>query len=138
MAAHWIWWILAACLVVAELVTGTFHLLAVGVAFAIGGLAALAGWSFEIQLLVAGVVAMIGLYAASRWRPGRNSPPPDLGIDVGQPVRVQAWNPDGSARVYYRGTLWQAEAAAPDVPRADTMYIVALRGSTLVISDRRP
>ena len=138
MAAHWIWWILAAGLVVAELVTGTFHLLAVGVAFAIGGFVALAGLSFEVQLLVAGVAAMAGLYAASRWRPGRTSSPSDLGIDIGRAVRVQGWNPDGSARVVYRGTLWQAEAAAPDVPRADTMYIVAVRGSTLVISDQRP
>ena len=33
MADYWIWWTLAAVLVGAELMTGTFYLLAVGVAF---------------------------------------------------------------------------------------------------------
>jgi len=32
---YWVWWALAAILVGAELMTGTFYLLAVGVAFAV-------------------------------------------------------------------------------------------------------
>jgi membrane protein implicated in regulation of membrane protease activity len=123
-------------LVVAELVTGTFFLLAVGVAFAIGGLAALLGAAFEIQLLVAGVIAIAGVFLAHRWRGRTGQRPQDTPFDIGQTVRVQAWNPDGTARVAYRGTLWQAETAGPDVPRGDTMVIVAVRGSTLVIADR--
>jgi membrane protein implicated in regulation of membrane protease activity len=138
VAAYWIWWIIAGGLVVAELVTGTFFLLALGVAFGIGGLAALVGAAFEIQLLVAGIVAIAGIFLAHRWR-RRNAPAlAEPVFDIGQTVRVQAWNPDGTARVAYRGTLWQAEAAAPDVPRGDTMVIVGVRGSTLVIADRKP
>ena len=57
MADYWIWWILAAILVGAELMTGTFYLLAVGVAFAVGGLAAVLGVALPLQLVVAGVVA---------------------------------------------------------------------------------
>ena len=137
MAAYWIWWIIAGGLVVAELVTGTFFLLALGVAFAIGGFAALLGVAFEIQLVIAGIVAMAGLFLAHRWRRRQAAPPQEPSFDVGQTVRVQAWNPDGTARVAYRGTLWQAEMAAPDVPRGDTMVIVGVRGSTLVIADRK-
>jgi membrane protein implicated in regulation of membrane protease activity len=137
VAAYWIWWIVAGGLVVAELVTGTFFLLALGVAFAIGGLAALLGAAFEIQLVIAGIVAMAGIFLAHRWRRRNAASPPEPAFDIGQTVRVQAWNPDGTARVAYRGTVWQAEAAAPDVPRADTMVIVGVRGSTLVIADRK-
>ncbi len=137
MAAYWIWWIEAGGLVVAELVTGTFFLLALGVAFAIGGLAALLGAAFEIQLLIAGIVAIAGIFLAHRWRRRSSQTPPEPAFDIGQTVRVQAWNPDGTARVAYRGTLWQAEAVAPDVPRGDTMVIVGVRGSTLVIADRK-
>ena len=137
MADYWIWWMLAGGLVVAELVTGTFLLLALGVAFAVGGLVALAGAAFELQLLVAGVVAIAGVFIAHRWRRKFQVPAPDMASDVGQTVRVQAWNPDGTARVAYRGTLWMAEAASPEVPRADTMVIVGRRGSTLLIADRR-
>jgi membrane protein implicated in regulation of membrane protease activity len=137
MAAYWIWWIMAGGLVAAELVTGTFFLLAVGVAFAIGGLAAFLGASFEVQLLVAGALALAGTLAAHRWRQRKSHPPPDPAFDIGQSVRVQAWNADGTARVAYRGTLWVAEPVSASTPRVDTMYIVGLRGSTLVISDRR-
>jgi membrane protein implicated in regulation of membrane protease activity len=128
---------LAGGLVVAELVTGTFLLLALGVAFGVGGFIALAGAAFEVQLLVAGIVAIAGIFIAHRWRRRAKVEAPEIASDVGQTVRVQAWNPDGTARVAYRGTLWTAEAASPDVPRADTMVIVGRRGSTLLIADRR-
>jgi len=59
-------------------------------------------------------------------------------LDIGQAVQVRTWHPDGTARVEYRGTQWNAELAAIDARRADTMYIVATRGSTLVLSAQRP
>ena len=43
MAAHWVWWILGVVLIGAELVTGTFYLLAVGIAFLAGEAAAIVG-----------------------------------------------------------------------------------------------
>ncbi len=138
MASYWLWWILAAVLVGTELVTGTFYLLAVGIAFSVGGLAAWLGASTEAQLLLAGVLGAAGVLAAQRWRRRYAAPPPAPGFDLGQPVRVQAWNPDGTARVAYRGSLWTAELAAPDVPRGEVMYIVATRGSTLIVADHRP
>jgi membrane protein implicated in regulation of membrane protease activity len=138
VAAHWIWLILAGMLVGAELLTGTFYLLAVGIAFAVGGVAAWLGAGLELQLFVAGALAIAGTFAAHRWRRTRGSAPADLAIDIGQPVRVQAWNPDGTARVAYRGSLWAAEPASADVVRGETLYIVAMRGSTLIVSDRKP
>jgi hypothetical protein len=53
-------------------------------------------------------------------------------------VQVQSWGPDGTARVAYRGSTWDAELAATGVPQAKTMYIAAMRGSVLILSDRRP
>ena len=136
MADYWIWWILAAVLVGAELMTGTFYLLAVGVALAAGGLGALLGAMLPIQLVVAGVVAVAGTMLAHRWRL-RRAAPPSQSLDVGQSVRVLDWKSDGTARVSYRGTQWDAELAQPGVARAETMYIVGARGSTLLIADRR-
>jgi membrane protein implicated in regulation of membrane protease activity len=136
MAAYWIWWALAVILVGAELMTGTFYLLAVGVAFAVGGLAALLGASLPVQLIVAGVLSVAGTIAAHRWRL-RNVVPPAPSLDLGQSVRILEWKDDGSARVNYRGTQWDAELAAPGVAKAETMYIVGTRGSTLVIAGGR-
>ena len=138
VAAYWIWWVLAGVVVAAELLIGTFYLLAVGVAFAVGGLAAWLGASHAVQLLVAAVVAIVGVLAAHRWRTKRAPIAADVPYDVGQPVQVRGWQPDGTARVTHRGTLWTAVPEAPDTPRAETMYVVAIRGTTLVVSDRRP
>lgn len=138
MGGHWVWWIAAAVLVGAELVTGTFYLLAVGVAAALGGMAAWLGAGVPLQYLIAGGCGVVLTMAAHQWRLRRAPQPPQVPLDVGQTVHVQAWNADGTARVAYRGTSWDAELATADTPHAETLYIVATRGSVLVLSDRRP
>ncbi len=138
MIDFWVWWVLAALLVGLELVMGTFYLLAVGIAFVFGGIVAWLGASVPAQLLVGGGLAVIAVIVAHQWRKTRGIPPPQPPLDRGQSVRVDQWNPDGTARVVYRGTQWDAELAPGRVTRADTMYIVDTRGSTLVLSDTRP
>ena len=138
MSALWVWWIAAAVLVGAELVTGTFYLLAVGAAFAIGGVAASVGLSMQTQFTIAGIAGVLLVWVAHRWRRRQAPPAPQVSLDLGQSVRVHGWNPDGTARVGYRGSQWTAELATPDTPRAETMFIVGTRGSVLVVADRRP
>ena len=138
MDEFWIWWILAAVLVGAELLTGTFYLLAIGVAFAVGGIAAWLGVPLPAQLLTAGALSVVGTMLAHRWRRRRGEPPPQPGLDIGQSVHVEAWHADGSARVVYRGTRWDGVLASSETPRRHTMYIVATRGSTLVLGAERP
>jgi len=138
VADFWIWWILAALLVGLELATGTFYLLALGVAFVLGGVAAWLGASPTMQMIVGGALSAIALATAHYWRKRVSPSMPMPPLDRGATVQVQKWNEDGSARVEYRGTHWNAEVAAPDTVRSATMYIVATRGSTLVLSDRRP
>ena len=138
MAAHWVWWILGVALIGAELLSGTVYLFAIGAAMLVCGLVAWAGASMPVQLLVAAVLAFAGSYAAHRWRSRHAEPAPQPPLDVGQSVQVQFWQPDGTARVAYRGTQWDAELARPDARREKTMYIVGTRGSTLVIAPERP
>ena len=76
MADYWIWWILAAVLIGTELLTGTFYLLAVGVAFVLGGVAAWLGGSLPVQLLIGGVFAVVGTIAAHQWRKLHAMPTP--------------------------------------------------------------
>ena len=138
MSAFWIWWITAVVLIGVELLVGTFYLLAVGVAIACGGVAAWLGASVPVQFAVAGVLGLVLTIATHRWRLARAMPPAEPPLDVGHPVRIENWRTDGTARVAYRGSDWDAELAAPDVPRRETMYITAMRGSVLVLSDRKP
>ena len=138
MADHWTWWILAAILIGAELMTGTFYLVAIGIAFAIGGVAAWLGASTPLQLLIAGALAAVGATAAHLWRRRHGEPARQPGLDIGKPVRVRSWNADGSARVEYRGTQWDGVPESAQTPHNDTMYIVATRGSTLVLGATPP
>jgi membrane protein implicated in regulation of membrane protease activity len=138
MTDYAFWWILATLLIGAELVTGTFYLLAIGIAFAFGGVAAFAGASIPLQWLTAGVLAVVGTMIAHHWRARRGEPAPQPGLDIGRRVRVDSWHADGTARVDYRGTQWDAVLASEETPRRHTMYIVATRGSTLVLAADQP
>ena len=133
MATYWVWWAVAAVIIGSELLIGTFYLLAVGVAFALGGVAALLGMSIPVQLIVAGVLAVVLTIAAHRWHQSHPVTPQLPSFDIGQSVQVDAWRDDGTARVNYRGTQWDAELADPRIAKALTMVIVGTRGSTLVL-----
>jgi membrane protein implicated in regulation of membrane protease activity len=132
------WWIVAAALTAAELVTGTFYLLVVGLAVACGGVVAWLGGSAPYQWITASILGVVGVLALERWKRGRGRSPDHPALDVGQMVKVQSWGPDRTARVSYRGSTWDAELATPDTPQGETMYIAATRGSVLILSDRRP
>lgn len=139
MAAYWMWWIAAVTLIAVELLVGSFYLLVIGLAVAFGGLAALLGASAPLQWLVAGVLGVIGTMVLRRWKRGLMAKMPvQPGLDIGAQVQVMTWGPGNTARVSYRGSSWDAELAAPDTPQAETMYITAMRGSVLILADRRP
>jgi membrane protein implicated in regulation of membrane protease activity len=139
MSEYWIWWIAAAILVAAELITGTFYLLVIGLAVAFGGVAAVLGASSPVQWLVAGVLGVAGTVWLQRWKRGiAAQTPAQQSLDVGAQVQVLSWGPDRTARVSYRGSSWDAELATPDTPQSGTMYIAAMRGSVLILADRRP
>ena len=137
MSIEWMWWIAAAILIGTELMTGTFYLLAVGIAMALGGVAAALGAEIPLQFGVAGFLGVALTIVSHRWRLKQPAPTPQASLDVGQAVHVQTWNADGTARVAYRGSTWDAELAAPNVPHSEMLYIVATRGSVLVLSDHR-
>ena len=125
---------MAAILVGVELATGTFYLLAVGAAFAIGGLVAWLGFEAWVQFALATAASVAGVVAAHRWRKNRAQAPQMPGLDIGQVVKVIEWHENGTARVQYRGSYWDAELAAPHTPRLESMVIKEMRGSVLVLT----
>src|SRR6476660_8930165 len=118
----WLVWMSAAgALVILEMFTGTFYLLMIAIGLAVGGLAALGGATVAIQLLVAAAVGAIATYALHRSRFGRRPRTdalrdPNVNMDIGQTLRIDAWRSDGdgryAARVMYRGADWDVELAA--------------------------
>jgi membrane protein implicated in regulation of membrane protease activity len=125
-------------LVVLELTSGTFYLLMLAVGTAAGALAAHAGLSFPGQLVAA---AVIGGAAVTLWHRRRLARPagpraaenPDMNLDIGSRVQVEAWNTDRQARVHYRGAAWGARFAGAGMPTPGEHVIVAVEGSLLVL-----
>jgi membrane protein implicated in regulation of membrane protease activity len=131
------WFMLALVLLGMEMVTGTFYLLIVAVAMAVGGLAAFLGMSLAWQLILGAVTGITGTIILRRWKSGHATEATNGSLDIGQPVRVIKWHDNGSARVFYRGAEWDAELESAETPRDGTLYIAAVRGSGLVLTHRK-
>ena len=106
-----VWFVAAFVLVAAELMSGTLYLLVIGAGAAAGGVLALAGIGFAGQLAAAAAVSVAGIAVLKSVRKGgaRRGAHRGLSLDAGQSVEVLERNADGSLRVSYRGTQWDAE-----------------------------
>lgn len=138
MAPYIYWFLLAVGLVMLELATGTFYMLVLALALGIGGFAAMFGLSEPVQYSLSAIAGVLGTLILQHWRRGKVRATPVQSLDVGQAVQSIAWNKDGSARVVYRGTEWNAEPESADLPQEGTFYIKAMRGSTLILTNRKP
>ncbi|MBZ0068348.1 MAG: NfeD family protein [Thiobacillus sp.] len=135
MQAYVWWWILSAVLVGVELTSGTFYVLVYGVAAAAAGAVALLGAGLVMQLLAAGVIAVLGTLALRHWKRGTDhteSTAQDL--DIGKSVQVESWQA-GRGQVKYRGAVWDAEAESTAVDGTRPLVIRAVKGNTLVLGN---
>jgi membrane protein implicated in regulation of membrane protease activity len=138
MATYVYWFLWALCLMALEMATGTFYLLVLGAAMGIGGCVALLGLDLPYQFALAALAGIVGTVLLRRFKNTQPAPQPEQSLDIGQPVQVVAWRENGAARVYYRGAEWDAEPESADMPHEGTLYIEALRGSTLILTHRKP
>lgn len=137
MAAYIYWFLLALGLLIAEMVTGTFYMLVLSVALAIGGTAALLGLGMPLQLTLSAATGITGIFLIRRAKSARPAEASSQNLDIGQPVQVIAWHEDGTARVHYRGAEWDAEPESADTPRVATLYIKSMHGSTLILTQHK-
>jgi len=140
MADYILWAAAGLALAIAELVTGTFYLLVLGIAALAGAVVAFFGLGFWGQALVASLLAVSGVMWIHRRRQSMESkamPSPD----VGQPVTWESWlnQPDRLARVRYRGASWDARVVGECTGEpGEMLYISAVNGNTLEVAKARP
>jgi membrane protein implicated in regulation of membrane protease activity len=136
--ASTLWWLIASVLVAVELATGTFYLLMLALGGAAGAVAAHLGLGLAPQLVTA---AVVGAGATWAWHVKRRRHPAsapaasnaDVNIDIGRRVQVRHWQPDGTARVPYRGATWTVRWAGPGTPAAGEFIIQSLDGNELLV-----
>ena len=140
MEPYWWWAVLGIALIIAELITGTFYLLVIGIAALAGAGVAYYGHSFWVQAVIAAAVAVAGVILVNRFRKTQSSTP-SRSLDVGQSVVLDSWinEKDRLARVRYRNALWDAkllDEAGTEAGRV--LYIARVDGNTLYVSTARP
>jgi len=136
------WWVTAGIAVAAELGTGTFYLLMIALGLGAGAVAAHLGLGDSAQIASA---AAVGAAATVGWHWHRRRAPPaepaafnrDVNLDIGEHVHVDAWAPDRTERVHYRGTVWTARLAPGAAARAGAHRVSAVEGNWLVLSPAR-
>ena len=139
MSAYVTWFVIGFALLVAELVTGTFYLLVLALAAGVAGLAALAGGTLPLQLVIAAAIGLGGSLWLRRARAGRTTAVADAiqNLDLGQSVHVEHWTAGRTTRAIYRGAQWDIELAAGEEPLPGDFVIREIHGSRLVVSARR-
>jgi len=139
MELHLVWLLVGIVLVIAELLTGTFYLLLLGIAGLFGAAVAFAGAPFWVQAIVSAACAVIGVLWIQRHRRMQQQPGMPA-LDVGQPVTLDAWvnRADRLARVRYRDALWDARVSGEIRGEpGEMLYIVGVDGATLHVAKQR-
>ena len=138
---HWlVWLVIGFILVISEMLSGTFYLLAIGVGAFAGSIASWLGGNEIVQAATSGAVAVLGTYIVHTWHARQKTGKPGEGnfLDRGQAVVLEGWaQQDGHvARVKYRGASWDARMAHPGQRPAPgtTLYIEGQEGNTLVVA----
>lgn len=137
MAMYIYWFLLALILLGLEMATGTFYLLMLAVAMAVGGLFAFFGFAFSIQLLTAALVGVAGIFVLFHLKGTHPENPTSQGLDIGQPVKILTLRTDGTARVFYRGAEWDAELNRASADPDAVFYIKEIRGSVLILTHHK-
>jgi membrane protein implicated in regulation of membrane protease activity len=138
--ADWGNWLVAAGVLIAlELFTGTFYLLMIAIGMLAAALAALAGLDQPTQITVAAVVGVAATVLLRRSRWGRRTRSdatrdPNVNIDIGQDIVVDAWE-HGRSRVMYRGAMWDVELCPNAQAAAGRFKIVEVQGSRLIVAN---
>jgi membrane protein implicated in regulation of membrane protease activity len=133
-----VWWVFAGVVIAVELMTGTFYLLMLAIGLMAAAIAAHLGGSTPVQLVVAALVGGGFVLAWRRYKQKIPSALPasanrDVNLDVGETVQVDAWSPDGTSTVKYRGAKWSVALVA-GTPAAPGRYcIVEVLGSKLIV-----
>lgn len=138
-----IWLIGAGVVVICEIFTGTFFLLMIAVGLVAGAVVAWMDASIPVQLLVAAIIGAVATYALRRSKIGSVQKvdvarDPNALLDIGQTIVVNDWVSNGSgkltARVMYRGAMWDVELEPGAASDPGSFIIHEIRGSRLIVT----
>jgi len=135
-----LWWIITGVLILMELFTGSFYLLMLALGAVVGAVSAYAGFTQAAQWLAAAVCSSAFVFACYLLRRSlggkRAAADPNLHLDIGESVMVDAWDADGSATVRYRGALWTVTLRPGQEPSPGQHRVAEVVGNRLILEKR--
>ena len=144
----WMIWFAVACvLIILEMATGTFYLLMIAIGAVVGGIVALSGADGTWQCILAAVTAAVATFALRRSRFGQQenldaARDPGVNLDIGQTLEVAEWRnvagATSTARVMYRGALWDIELANGGTAVTGQFRIQEVQGNRLIVINSNP
>ncbi|MDD2808537.1 NfeD family protein [Rhodoferax sp.] len=143
MADSTLWWLAAGALIAIELLSGTLYLLLISLGMVAAAIAAHSGLAAHWQWVCA---ASVGGGSVLVWRrlksfENQQTPTvsvqanPDVHMDVGEKVHVNAWLEDHTCSVKYRGAHWDAALQAGQMATPGTFEIAAVEGNRLILKN---
>ena len=129
------WLVFGILFISGEIATGTFYLLAIGLAFVYPAITAYVDASSGMQIAVLGAGTIVHVLIVMLLRKHNpSSSPSNIPEDAGQRVEVIEWIDESSARVNYRGRIWEADKVRAEMPDATHGIIKSVQGSRLIIT----
>ena len=135
----WVWMILAAICIVAEIFTAGFFILWFGVGALAAGLLSLlglgAGWQWAAFVVVSGVLFAVSRRFAERFT---KQQPPGIGADrfIGKQglVLEKISNRENTGRVRIDKEEWRADSeTGEDIPKGERVEVTRVDGTHMVV-----
>lgn len=131
-----IWWLVTGLILVAELSTGSFYLLMLGLGSLVAALSAHAGYSINIQLACAALVGGIGAVVLGQWKKHvllAQNTEVSQHLDIGAVVLVEVWSEQKTTQVQHRGANWGALLSPGQVALPGSYRIIDVQGNHLIL-----
>ncbi len=131
----WNWWVLAGIMLALEMLSASFFFLWLGAAAAIVGLIMFfADWSWQVQVSIFAVLAILLLVASRLWfKPGGNASGRQLNKRAarleGRIYSLEEAIENGSGKIKVGDTVWLVRG--DDAPKGANVKVVGSEGTTL-------
>lgn len=138
----WSWWVLGLLLAAVEVFApGTFFLWFAIAAILVGTLALAVPLSWQVQVVLFVVLAVIAALVGRRLYGRSGEPEPDrrhlndrMNRQVGRPAVLEGPIENGTGRIRLDDTIWRADG--PDLPAGTAVTIVGVKDNRFVVAPR--
>jgi membrane protein implicated in regulation of membrane protease activity len=130
----YMWFVLAALALVAELILGTFYFLVIGISMMLVGLGGVWGYlDGNVQGMLVVTLSGLGCWRLWRYQQIQRQRPLEALEVIGQPVVVEQWLSPQQARVQWRGAHWDARLAKGHASLfGEATYIISAQEGNLL------